>query len=225
MKKILFLYLLIASSSFGFELNSDTIRIKVIEIDSAQFYSMKEETGSIIPEKLNKISDFQTAKELLRGIVTFTNDSEQNVDEIYFKNGKKFKNQDDCYFVAYYPNEEILICEGGHATDVSFNLKNGKETEEVGNPEYFRTSPNKKFRLNAHFGGQECYSYFLQEKIKGEYQKIIQLDEELEKQTKLWLCTIGESFWSDDSTLFLTEYEYTDSGRKSRYFRVELIID
>lgn len=29
-------------------------------------------------------------------------------------------------FVAYYPSEDILLCEGGHSTDVSFSLKNGK---------------------------------------------------------------------------------------------------
>ena len=48
--------------------------------------------------------------------------------------------------------------------------------------------PKENFRLNGHFGGQECSSYFIQKKTENEYEKIIQLDEEFEKQLAKHCC-------------------------------------
>ena len=102
-------------------------------------------------------------------------------------------------------------------------MKTGKETEEVGNPDLISASPQNGFRLNGNFGGQECYSYFIQRKIKNEFVKIIQLDEEFEKLTKVWLCTMGESFWTDEKTLYLTETDFVENGVAKQYFKVEIV--
>lgn len=201
--------------------------IEVEKIDSLEYrhFAIK---NNINKKKLTKITDFEQAKKLLKGIVEFNDDSEDGdqsaVKKIHFRNGKEYgnNNQFDYYFfIAYYPEEDILLCEGGHTTDVSFNLKNGKETEETGNPDYINFSPSGKFRLNGHFGGQECSSYFIQKKIGNDYIKIIQLDEEFEKLTKVWLCIVGESFWADDNTLFLTEA--SEFGKAKKFFKVKII--
>lgn len=129
----------------------------------------------------------------------------------------------DCSFVAYFPEEDILLCEGGHSSDVSFNLSNGKEAEDIGNPDFIKTSPPKEWRLNGYFGGQECASYFIQKKINNEFVKVIQLDEAFEKLTKIWLCTVGESFWSDEKTLYLTETDFVEKGTSTQYFKIDII--
>lgn len=201
--------------------------IRVEKIDSLDYrhFAIKNATKK---RNLTKITDFNQAKKLLKGIVEFNENPDFGINpglkNIYFRNGKKIENAkgiDDCFFIAYYPEEDILLCEGGHTTDFSFNLKNGKETEETGNPDYINFSPNQKLRLNGHFGGQECSSYFIQKKIGNDYVKIIQLDEEFEKLTKVWLCVVSESFWADDNTLYLTEGSNFEGPKK--YFKVQIV--
>lgn len=204
--------------------------IKVEQIDSIKFHSAKKKANPK-PEKIEKITDFKEAKKKLKGIVEFNDGDEDGeshlVMKINFRNGKiygKPHEYDDNYFVAYYPKEDILLCEGGHTTDVSFNLKTGEETNDAGNPEYISTSPKNGFRLNGSYGGQQCSSYFIQKKVQNEYQKIIQLDEEFEEATKIWLCIVGQSFWSDEKTLYLTEEsDFSEAGLNKRYFKIELI--
>lgn len=203
--------------------------ITVEKIDSLQYHSTKKKTA---PKNKNllKIADINEAKKLLKGIVEFDEKIPEYplVTKINFRNGKNTKEKlyyefEECTFIAYFPDEDILLCEGGHSIDISYNLKNGKETEETGNPDVFIFSPKENFRLNGHFGGQECSSYFIQKKINNEYVKIIQLDEEFEKLTKHWLCTIGESFWADENTLYLTETEFVGNGIKSQFFKVKIV--
>ncbi len=201
--------------------------INVEKIDSVDYYhfAIKSTTTQL---KLSKITDFNQARKLLKGIVEFNDKSEDGdqsaVKKIHFRNGKEYGNKNEYdyhYFVAYYPEEDILLCEGGHTTDISFNLSNGKETEETGNPDYINFSPKSEFRLNGHFGGQECSSYFIQKKIGNDYVKIIQLDEEFEKLTKVWLCVVSGAFWTDDNTLYLTEGSNFEGPKK--YFKVKII--
>lgn len=203
-----------------------TYSISVEKIDSVAFFNAKKNAPR--KKEVEKITDFKIAKKLMGGIVEFepVDESEnyQAVKKIYFRNGKKLENRNDFdgeTFVAYFPSEDILLCEGGHTSDMSFNLKNGKRTEETGNPDVISASPKNNFRLNGYFGGQECFSYFLQKKVNGEFQKIMQLDEEFEKITKHWLCTVAENFWADEQTLYLAEKNLGDET--SEYFKVILI--
>ena len=202
--------------------------IKVEEIDSIQYYS-KQEKIKFSPNPILKISDYKEAKKLLTGIVDFVESGDSDeyhpIKKINFRNGTQLisPTEFDFTFVAYFPTEDILLCEGGHSIDVSYNLKTGKETEETVNPNLIVASPQNKVRLNGNFGGQECYSYFIQRKINNEFVKIIQLDEKFEKLTKLWLCTIGESFWIDEKTLYLTETDFVENGIAKQYFKVEII--
>ncbi|MDR6969567.1 hypothetical protein J2X31_003600 [Flavobacterium arsenatis] len=203
--------------------------IIVEQIDSLQYYLQKEKDDNQNIE-IKKITDFKVARKLLVGIVEF---DEKDIDypmvkKINFINNRKpthksYFELDDCSFKAYFPNENILLCEGGHTTDVSFNLINGQETELTGNPDYIKTSPNKLFRINGHYDGQECSSYFIQKKTKNEFEKIIQLDTEFEKQTKKWLCIMGDNFWKDDTTFYLTLVTSYGKDRKNLgFFKIEL---
>lgn len=204
--------------------------IRVETIDSVQFHAAQLKSA-YQQEKFMKVEDFAEAKKLLKDVVEFADKDgdfeSQAVRKIRFRNGKIFQNENDfdgAFFIAYFPKEDILLCEGGHTTDISFNLKNGQKTEDTGNPDLIVTSPGKEFRLNGSFGGQECFFYFIQRKVGNEYIKVIQLDKEFEKLTGIWLCIIGKSFWAEEQTLYLTEESnYTDAGLKKRYFKIRLI--
>ena len=203
--------------------------IIVEQIDSIKYY-LQNAKGNNPKNEIKKITDFKVAKKLLTGIVEFdeTEIDYPMIKQINFKNNQKRKNKsyfelDDCSFKAYYPDENILLCEGGHSTDVSFNLINGQETELTGNPDYINTSPNKLFRINGHYDGQECSSYFIQKKTKNEFEKIIQLDTEFEKQTNKWLCIMGDNFWKDDTTFYLTLVtSYGEDRKNLGFYKIEL---
>lgn len=203
--------------------------IKVYEIDSIEF----KENWKKSPARDKKVLEITDANEIrnrLKGVVDFYNNSEFPNDLvvklIHFRNGKQLDTAHDYVFwkvLAYFPEEDVLLCEGGHTADVSYNLKNGKETEETGNPRIYTYSPQNTFRLNGYFGGQDCYSYFIQRKIKGEYTTVIDLDKEFERLTNSGLCEVGESFWADESTLYLIKLDMYDYGYTKQYFRIELI--
>ena len=206
-----------------------TYSIAVEEIDSAAFIKAKNSAPK--QKSIEKNTDFKTAKKLLAGIVEFEpvdgSERYQEVKKVYFRNGKKLENRNDFdgeTFVAYFPSEDILLCEGGHTSDMSFNLKNGKRTEETGNPDVISASPKNNFRLNGYFGGQQCFSYFIQKNVNGEFQNILQVDEEFKKITGHWLCIIGDAFWVDEKTLYVSETSNFDENAKPMklYFKISL---
>lgn len=200
--------------------------ISLTKLDSLEFYRVRKQVNPKT-EKPEKITDFLKAKKLLKGTVDFYEGQfSQNVKKIRFRNGKVYHpfNMEDCFFVAYFPKEDILLCEGGHTTDVSFNLKNGLETEDTGNPDEIISAPSKKKRLNGDFEGQQCYHYFIQERINGEYVKILELGKAFEDLTGVWLCTIGPTFWSDDHSLYLSNITYEEERIVYDYYRIELTV-
>ena len=201
----------------------------VEKIDSLEYRSIKKKTAPI-KKKLVKITDINKAKKLLKGIVEFDENPDFGVNpavkKIYFRNGKTYGNDkefDYYFFIAYYPEEDILLCEGGHSTDISFNLKNGKQTEETGNPDLLNFSTNEIFRINGSYDGQECLGYFIQKKINGEFVKIIDLEKEFEAKTSIMLCNIRDGFWIDDHTFYLEKYDFDYETRKYKFFKINII--
>jgi len=194
--------------------------ISVEKINSLQFHAAKAKADKP-DENIVKTENFDEVKRLLKGVVEF-NDNKA-VKKIRFRNGNVFEGKDEfVFFIAYYPNEDILLCEGEPTSDVSFNLKNGKGTEETGNPALVVTSPQKKLRMNSYDRGQDCYSHFIERKINNEFVRVKDLDIE-EKIMGTGLCVIGDAFWFDESTLFLAEtLDYRDKDAKKLYFKVKI---
>ena len=169
------------------------------------------------------------ASELLKGVVEFSALDDSNeimgLKQINFRNGEVYIHEniyDHIAFTAYYPSEDILVCEGGHSTDISFTLANGKETSETGNPEFFITSPNSRFRMNGSYDGQECAGYFLQEFTNGSFEKIIDLEQETEKQTGFMICNARDGFWTDDRTLYVEKYDF-DLKSRYKYLKIKIL--
>lgn len=201
----------------------------VEKIDSLQYHSVKKKTS---PKNKNflKITDINEAKKLLRGIVEF--DEQKNVGanlivrKIHFRNGEKYVNNRDFdyfSFIAFYPEEDILLCKDEASSDISFNLKNGKKTEETGNPDLFIFSPKETFRINGVVDGMECMGYFIQKKIDGEYQKIINFEDEFKKKTTITLCNIRDGFWIDEQTFFLEKFDFDYETGKYKFFKIKIV--
>ena len=142
-----------------------------------------------------EIDSLNQVVSILKGIVVF--DEFGAVKSIKPTKGDKieFDEYDRPFFLSYFPDENILYLEGGHSSDISYDLTTGEGTELVGIPFYELNSPNNKFRLTGYWSGQECSFYFIQENKGGRFQKIgdiIQDD----------LCNMYDHFWSDDNTLY-----------------------
>ncbi|MCT4583093.1 MAG: hypothetical protein N4A35_16905 [Flavobacteriales bacterium] len=191
-------------------------------IDSLHFFSTKAKSGYKNDDFL-KITDFYEAKKRLKNIAEFDDTAMEPpvVLKLRDRRNRTIKIDDYYAFVAYYPEEDILLCEGGHSIDVSFNLKNGERTVQTGNPEVIKSSPTKKYRLNGHFGGQQCYTYFIQERFDKSFKKVVLLGEAFEKTTNRSLCVIGDAFWINDHVLYLAED--SNFGVDIKYFKIEMI--
>ena len=204
--------------------NNYTLHIETI--DSVRFYKEKK-AAKIQSEEIEKISDFKIVKKLLKGMIEFEETEDYAaIKKIHFKNGTSWQSKDDEeIFVAYYPAEDIIVMEGGHSSDISFNLNNGKAIEEAGNPEYLNTSTNKTYRLNGFYDGQECVTYFIEKNIQGQFEKVIPLSEELNKEGKLKICHVDDEFWKDDHTLLLREIQaYGQNGvPRTVFYKITLV--
>ncbi|WP_165750580.1 hypothetical protein [Cellulophaga sp. Z1A5H] len=202
--------------------------IDLEKIDSLQFLSEK---NKVISSKVNtvKLTDISEVKKLLNGIIEFGNNDEETyvprpIRKIKFRNGKIITNKEglinDCSFIAYFPDEDIILLKNPAEGDESLNLKNGKETEETGNPNLFSYSLKKKYRLNGYINGQGTCFYFLQKKVNNEYEKIISLSDEIERLQNHWIFHISESFWVNENTFYIKE---TEMGTGNNYFKIKII--
>jgi hypothetical protein len=199
--------------------------IAIEKINAAQFQSATKQEK--VSKPIEKITDFKTVQSQLTGIVDFKEmDGRLRVSKINFRNGSTSGNNDqleDCSFVAYFPTEDILLLEGGHTIDVSYDLKTGQKTYDAGNPDLVSTSPGGKYRLNKIFEGQECFYHFIQEKKNGKFQKVFELDHIFKKKFNKWLCVIEKGFWTDDDTFYFREViQYKETGNTYEYYKVKI---
>lgn len=205
------------SPSFDVEIEKVTLG----QLDSAKKYAKTN-------QPIAKITDFDIVQHKLSGIVDFkVDDGYLGIKRIHFRNGTDSGDKEDFEeysFVAYFPDEDILLCEGGHTTDISFDLTTGQETYEVGNPDLVTVSPNGKYRLNKVFEGQECFFHFIQKKEHNRFRKVLDLSELFEKKTNRWLCVTEKEFWTDDFTLYLgLVTQYKEDGNEYDYYKFKII--
>ena len=187
--------------------------------------------------KLRKITNLDSIKELLKDRVEwvtsgFEDDMERDdaLKSIITAHGQKliisqvgndygFVDEDD--WSGYYPEEEILVLEGGHSSDVCFSIKTGENTETIGNPDYIISSPNNMYRLNGYFGGQECISYFFQYKEASEFKYLTEFGWDYD------VCTFKEFYWLTDTTFIYSRMDYVNdsvNGEK-KYFKGKIVFN
>lgn len=211
------------STNESWEIKEDNYAFTIEILDSVQFYAeqkaVKHET-----KEIEKITDLATAKKMLNGVVEFKeHEHYTSLRRIFFRNGDIYNSPHyEEVFVAYYPTEDIILFDG--YDDISFNLTNGKHTEETGNPDYIVASPNNQFRLNGYLASHECLTYFIQKNVDGQFEKVIPLNEAFIRNDRVGLCQVNEVFWTDDNTLFLKEVMVFDANDdlKQKYYKVSI---
>lgn len=196
------------------------ISIETIQISDDEYRSFQK-----IDHTTNrqKITDLNTVKKLLKDKVEWRTLVGYGTVPVSIKisNGQKLNlnlQNFDMGFVAYYPEEEILLFEGGHTSDYSISVRTGETTLTVGNPEYLIVSPNHKIRLNGYFPGQECSDYFFQEYTNGKWDY---------KGAYGWghtygsdICYFKEFHWISDDEFIYQEIDYLDSEKpKDVYYK------
>ncbi|MFV0565014.1 MAG: SH3 domain-containing protein [Flavobacteriaceae bacterium] len=209
-------------SGYAEKLNKAQIKTK--ELDSLQFYNLFTEPK---PYKHTTIKSEEEAKKLLASNVKWkTIEHLGNViSEINLNTGQTLhinQKSNDYWFVAYYPLEQIILFEGGHSSDYSISLKTGESLKTVGNPEYIIESPNKKLRLNGWFPGQECSSYFFQEKLEDNYRYLAKFG---------WggingenVCYFNKFCWVSNSEFVYSYTDYSKSIEVEKYVIGNIVI-
>ncbi|WP_298541261.1 hypothetical protein [uncultured Aquimarina sp.] len=168
------------------------------EISKEDFYqeNYKKQNNS----SAEKITDIKKIKSILKNqLIGEYENGDFFIKKILTDNNKEIDvYQDECNIIAYYPKYHYLLLECGHSSDYTIDLKNGKDdTNRIGNPDYYLSSPQNTFRLNGYYSGQS-HIYFLEKNNKNaapEYMlnisSLVQLD--------YW----ENYFWKDDNTIFL----------------------
>lgn len=206
--------------------DSISVHFEIEKISAEEFFTSKRRQKTSKPAE--KITDFQIVPKLLTRVVDFKEMGNYlNIEKINFRNGTSSDDNDllsECTFVAFFPTEDILLLEGGHSTDVSFDLGTGQETYDTGNPGLATTSPSGIFRLNKVYEGQECFYHFIQVKKNGKFKKIAELNDIFEKKTNKWLCVVEKEFWTDDHSLYFgLVTKYNERGNEYEFYKVKII--
>ncbi|GAA4108832.1 hypothetical protein GCM10022393_05180 [Aquimarina addita] len=164
-----------------------------------------------------KIGDYNKIQDLLKNNILF--DEYKMPLSITAFNGAHYKfdiESSDTGFSDgwsfYYPELKVLVLEGGHSSDMVYDIKTGAH-HRIGNPEYMITSPNRKYRLNGLFGGQECVSYFFESNNNGKFQYILDID------ILNTLCNIQQFLWLSDDTFIISHFIYDDGIENEIFYK------
>lgn len=196
-------------------------KFSIERIDSIRFNSLyaKHYRKESAPER---ITDFDSVRELLQGRVefkTFNNDETILVEKIHFGDGTT-KSLNDIYeglFVAYFPEYDFILLEGGHTTDDGYDLATGKNIDEAGNPADQTISPEGGYRISGVYGGQECSTYIIQEYKDGMFTKIGEIDD-------IDICYFIKYFWEDETTFYysIRSYSHDSVDGEMQFYRLKI---
>ena len=210
--------------------NDDLITIK--QIDKVTYNELSQKASKEI-HKPKAIKNLDSIKMMLKNRVDWVSESEtaqylvsNAIKSIHLENGLKLIYNPRCVdfgfsegYSGYYPEEDILVLEGGHGSNVCFSIATGETELTIGNPEYMVSSPNNSYRLNGFFGGQECISYFFQKKENGKFVYLTQLNSDFD------ICTFKTFYWMSETSFIYTTVNYmTDSvNGTEEYFMGEIL--
>jgi len=206
------------------QLNDDYF-IKIRLISKDEFTLKQKESTRLGHKPYEKIEDISKVQKILGNNFKVFTEFEKSVGgditfelttyEMTFKDGtkKRFGQKDEIGFIAYYPEVEVMLFEGGHTSDYSVDLNDStKVSERVGNPSRYSVSPDKKFRLNGYHTGQGYYVNFLEKwnPLKKKYEFIGNLDEDFD-YTWPW-------FWSNNHKAISWDYFF-----ENVYYEIEIV--
>jgi len=182
--------------------------------------------------KVHAITDDEEVMKMLGKIVAFKPEAEYytinpngdsvhhisiatHIDYIRCKNGETvYLPNEENYFKAYYPDENVFLCEGIMGEDIVYDLRTGMNiTQTVGNPSLYRFSSGKKFRLNGYYDGNDCGIIFLDffNESRNIYEKMLRIND---PKLQWNICGVLEAFWINDHSLYYKTYMYSKEGRE-----------
>lgn len=194
---------------------------QVLAIDS--LYYLEKKRYAPTPTPIEELTDLEQVQSLLRSRVFF-NEYNQ-VTKIVPKNGNPLTTKDfgEAFFVAYYPSEYILLCEGEETNEISFDLKTGKTTDEVGNPTYVIASPKGVYRLNGYNSGKGYCVYYIQKKEHTGYTSIIDISEDVHKEP-INILEIPDAFFTSETEFYVKiHYLNKEDETISLFYRIKII--
>jgi hypothetical protein len=192
-------------------------------------YDELKRKGNNGKSNFRKITEMDSILTALDGRVswqTMEYRSDTIPDTLRFANGIAVKIDDDRfeYWIrAYYPDEDLLMFTGGHESDFSISMHTGETIETAGNPEYIRTSPTGKTRLNGIDFGHGCIHYFFQE-VDGNNRRYL-CDFKESFGLSFSLCWFEEFYWMTDYA-FIFSYmapSFEDAPEELKYYWGEIV--
>ena len=190
---------------------NDNFSFQLKQITIEEYTERKKQSVNLQHKPYKAVTDILKAQKMLGKRLKVIDRKEDGADfgyreyEITFKDKTKEHLDSDYGFIAYFPQLEILLFEGGHSTDHSFDLNNNNsDTTYIGNPYYHSISPDKQFRLNGFYDGQDCVVYFLEKwnKLKKQYEFIGYFPRY--SNNSFVFCYVGSLFWTDKNKVMFT---------------------
>ena len=198
---------------------NDFYSIQLKQISEREYAAKKQQSEHLQHDPYDVITDFAEAQKFLGDRLKIVNveegDYSYDTYEITFNDGVKKRLDSDCGFMAYFPQLEILLFEGGHQSDQPFDLNNSNYavtfTDDfpynvrIGNPYNHRVSPDKQLRINGFHDGQDCLYRFLEKwnKSKEAYEFVGYL---LGTENIWDLCRVFEFFWTSNNRVILSNF-------------------
>jgi len=178
--------------------------LKITEIDQSTFDNLYKKVDH---KNIDKISSQYEVEKLLGLKLKWKakENGKKLIDTITLANKKVLTIiHHDPYpleFIAYFPDEEIVLFSEGETNDVPISIKTG-ESGTIGNPEFIINSPSKKRRLNGYSANEKCIEYFFEEKKGASYNFISSFSNG--KILGSDVCYIRQFYWISD-----TDYVYS----------------
>ncbi len=197
------------------------------KIDKGEYIELLKKA----PKKIytpKKVGSLDSIKLILKNRVGWVTEFERAdvIKSITTKNGQTLlvnQNSNDSGFSegwsGYYPEYDILVLEGGHSSDICFLIATGETESTIGNPQYIIPSPKNSYRLNGHFGGQECISYFFQKKVNGKFIYLTEFNSNGD------ICTFKTFHWISENEFIYSKMNYTTDSENGveEYFNGKII--
>ena len=193
------------------ELN-DNYSIRLRRIRPSEYVIRKWESEQLKHKPYKEISDLKEAQKMLgkkMKIFEIQEDEWKHIEiEITFNDGVKKRLDSEHVFWKYYPELKVLVFEGGHGSDVPYDLNDSNDGERAGNPYYHVVSPDKQLRINGFHDGQDGVVYFLEKwNSKGKRYKFVAF---LTVENSIFYYS-HDWFWSNNSKAFF-KHSWGDYG-------------
>ena len=224
MRKVKFLCLAFFLSLLSYSACANGIKLE--EVSQPEYENAYHRYQKHATPPLYKITDFNKAKKILKGVVVFgppkglssqwSTEREKMVNSIKTQNGRvvKIDKNNPAWFLAYYPDLDFLEVDKEYAAVYGYNLKTGENEGEIGFPPDYADSPNGQYRINGLYNGQECTNPFLMSKKKSVFKRALSFDS---------ACYLKQKFWASNTEFyFSTEVPNEKSEPILKYFKVSV---